>query len=154
MKSELISKLSFDVQNLLTEELKCYRRLIELSEQQQYFIRYEDIDALMNVLHQKEDLISKISQLESVIQHIFRRFPKLIEWDSQNGMSESVKRLIDEITAILERLTTLEKDSENRLVAKYNEMKKELGNLRWSKAIIKTYTPQRTYRPRFIDKNT
>jgi len=40
------------------------------------------------------------------------------------------------------------------LVAKYNEMKKELGNLRQSKTIIKTYVPQRTYRPRFIDKKT
>ena len=143
MKLELIAKLSFDIQNLLTQELKCYRRLIELSEQQQYFICLGDIDALMKVLASKEDLIAKISQLESVIS------PELRE-----QMPESVNRLINTITAVLERLTALEKESESRLMAKHSEIKKELGNLKQTKTILKTYVPQKTYRPRFIDKKT
>ena len=154
MKSELISTLSFDIQNLLTEELECYRRLIELSERQKCFIHLGDTNNLMSVIAQKEDLIVKISRLESIIQDIFHRFPKLIEWDSRSRMPKSVQRLINNITAILARLTTLEKESESCLVAKCNEVKEELGNLKQSKTIIKTYVPQKTYRPRFIDRKT
>ena len=140
-KRELISNLSLDTQKLLTEELKCYRRLIELSGQQMGFIRLGDIDALMNVLAQKEDLIGKISQLESSVQHIFRQFPKL-----QQQMP-----VINTITTILKQLTILEKESETLFIERYNEIKKELGNLKQTKTILKTYAPQRAYRPRFID---
>jgi len=160
MKREVISsKLSFDIQNILTQELECYRRLVELSEQQQCFIHLRDTDALMSIIAQKEDLISNISRLEIVLQHIFRRFPIKAESacslpQLSERMPESVKRLINKITAILERLTTFEKESESRLIAKYNEIKKELGNLKQTKTILKTYVPQKTYRPRFIDKET
>ena len=149
MKRELMSQLFLNIQNLLTSELKCYRRLVELSERQQRFIRLGDIDALTSILAQKEDLISKISQLDNAIQHIFRQSPEL--WQQ---MPESVNRLINAIATVLKRLTLLEKESESNLTDKYKEIKKELGNLKQTKTIVKTYTPQRTYRPRFIDKTT
>lgn len=144
-----MSQLSSNIQNLLTYELKCYRRLIKLSERQQYFIRLGDTDALMSVLTQKQHLISKISQLDNAIQHIFRQSPKL-----QQQMPESVNRLINAIATILKKLTLLEKKSESKLIEKYNEIKKELGNLKQTKTISRTYTSQRTYRPRFVDKES
>ncbi len=144
-----MSQLSSNIQNLLTYELKCYRRLIKLSERQQYFIRLGDTDALMSVLAQKQHLISKISQLDNAIQHIFRQSPKL-----QQQMPESVNRLINAIATILKKLTLLEKKSESKLIEKYNEIKKELGNLKQTKTISRTYTSQRTYRPRFVDKES
>jgi hypothetical protein len=146
MKRELILQ---DIQKLLTEELKCYRRLIELSERQRHFIRLGDTDALMNVLAQKEILITKISQLEGDIQPAFRQFPQF-----QQQMPEPVNRLINKISAILKQITVVEKESETLLIEKYNEIKEELGNLKQTKTILKTYAPQRAYRPRFIDKKT
>ena len=144
-----MSQLFSNIQNLLTYELKCYRRLIKLSERQQYFIRLGDTNALMSVLAQKQHLISKISQLDNAIQHIFRQSPKL-----QQQMPESVNRLINAIATILKKLTLLEKKSESKLIEKYNEIKKELGNLKQTKTISRTYTSQRTYRPRFVDKES
>ena len=149
MNCELISKLSIDVQKILKQELKCYLRLIELSERQRYFIHLGDIYALMSILSQKEVLIGKISHLENSIQNIFRPFPELRE-----QMPESVNRLINTIIAVLERLHVLEKESEAKFIEKYNEMKKELLNLKQTKTILKTYVPKKVYRPRFIDKKT
>ena len=153
-------QLSHALQKPLAQELKCYQQLFELSKQQlraigspkktatkSYAEHSPDLDALQHILDQKTEIINQIVHLENIIQPIHRKLVEL-----QEELTEPVRQLVDEISVVLKQITALEAKAEKLLTQQFQEVKKELGDVKQTGKVVKIYSSEIIYRPRYIDK--
>ena len=70
----------------------------------------------------------------------------------QEELTEPVRQLVDEISVALKQITALEAKAEELLTQQFQEVKKELGDVKQTGKVVKIYSSEIIYRPRYIDK--
>lgn len=111
-----------------------YQKLKNLSQEQTKAIQEQDVELLQEIIKQKQDLIAKISHLDS--------------GSEKAQLSDSDKEKIK--ATILEQIN-IDKKNEKDLIHLMAELKNNLTEIGKGKAAAKSYSPDVTSGPRFFD---
>jgi len=87
----------------LEEQLDCYRRLEKLAQKQHEHVQQGDTEGLIEVLEQRQRLVSRIVELEKELA------PARSEWKNGVGLGKA-EDLLTETRSLLKRITEADRD--------------------------------------------
>ncbi|HEX3356130.1 MAG TPA: flagellar export chaperone FlgN [Tepidisphaeraceae bacterium] len=89
----------------LEEQVGCYRRLARLTEAQREHVQRSNMEALLEVLKNRQEILDQLARLEGVIKPVKARWTEFLgEIDTENRakaeqMVGEARRLLEEIMA-------------------------------------------------------
>src|SRR3954470_13618750 len=89
----------------LEEQVACYRKLARLAEAQREHVQQSHVEALLEVLKNRQEILDQLGRLEAIVTPAKRRWPQFldgIESDSRSHaeqMLAETRRLLEQIMA-------------------------------------------------------
>jgi hypothetical protein len=93
----------------LTEQLTCYRRLAKLADIQHQHVQNSATDQLLDVLARRQEVLDQIGALEQLIRPAKRLWGDYLT-TLVPGERETAERLLGETRALLEQITTADRN--------------------------------------------
>src|SRR5438874_7325420 len=84
---------NLEILDALEQQVTCYRRLARLAEAQREHVQQSHMEALLEVLKNRQEILDQLARLESVITPAKRRWPDFlgeIESDARGRAEEMV----------------------------------------------------------------
>ena len=140
-----------DLLEYFGQEHACYTSLLDLSRRQRGLIEDGDIDRLMEVLGQKQRILTTVEGIEE------RLSPYKQEWTSlREGLDEDDRQVLDlalsTVEELLAELIDLEKKSEQLLADCRDETQRQLSEAVRGNAVHRAYTGKEPENPaRYFD---
>ncbi len=137
-----------DVVTALTEQVDCYRRLEKLAQVQHEHVRREQIEALLDVLNQRQLLLGQLARLEQIVAPAKRAWTEFVSPLSpeQRALAEN---LLAETRTLLESITSSDKNDVLALQQRKLNLGKQIGKATVAKQMNRNiataaYGPART----------
>jgi len=122
----------------LEEQVTCYRRLAKLAEAQHEHVQTSHMEALLEVLKNRQEILDQLARLEAVISPAKRRWAQFldeIEQDSR-GRAES---MVAETRKLLEQIMTSDRNDALALQQRKLNLGKQINQASSAKQLNKTY---------------
>ncbi|WP_419192506.1 flagellar export chaperone FlgN [Kolteria novifilia] len=133
------------------QEQACYTSLLDLSRRQRSIIESGDVDALMNVLQEKQRVLNRVTSIEKKLRPYKENWPRL-----KQGFDENDRQVVSEalrtVEELLAELIASEKESEDLLRGQRDEVRQELVSSVHGGKVHQAYTGQQGgEEARFLD---
>ena len=93
----------------LAEQVECYRRLVKLSQVQRDYVQQSQTEQLLDVLMRRQEVMSQINELEAVIRGARKQWGGYLLQLEEDERGRA-QRLMDETRALLEQITSADRD--------------------------------------------
>lgn len=132
-------------------EQACYTALLDLSRRQKDVIENGDVDDLLQILGQKQKVLSRVGEVENQL------LPYKRNWGAvRAGLDENDRQVLDmalaSVEELLAELIALEKESEQLLMQRRDVVEIELQEVVKGGAVHQAYTNKQPEQPsRILD---
>ncbi|WP_018249168.1 flagellar protein FlgN [Orenia marismortui] len=161
----MIDKQIIDrVIKIYKNELTYYQNLLSLSQKQQKLIKNSDLEELERILSSKEQVMSKIDDLELKLKPYKNACIKALDLDDKRWISQlletelfdlELEDTINSIKTLIKELNDLDKQNQKLMADKKNELMKEIGKIRKGSKVNKSYnSKQARIHSTFIDNKS
>ena len=124
------------------KEDELYRSILKLTELQHTNLAHaDDIRDFITLLHQKEDLIRAIDKLELQVEDEKAAWLEVPE-DEKGHCNEGLNKLLDNIISLIERIMRVERQNEQFLRDRKDEVEQQLDAIRKGCEAAKEYKPK------------
>lgn len=114
-----------DLLELFGREQACYTSLLDLSRRQKQIIETGDVDDLLQVLGQKQKVLSRVGEVENLLLPYKRNWPAI-----RSSLDSNDRQVLDlalaTVEELLAELIALEKESEQLLIKRRDVVETEL----------------------------
>jgi hypothetical protein len=93
----------------LEEQVDCYRRLAKLASIQHEYVQQEQVEALLDLLRRREEVLERISRLEQLLGPVKKTWTAFVEGMSGERRARA-EALFAETRRLLEAITTSDQD--------------------------------------------
>lgn len=140
-----------DLLEFFGREQACYTSLLDLSRQQRQYIEQSDIDPLLAVLGHKQQILARVSEIESHLQ------PYKQNWSAlRDSLSSDERSVVDSalstVEELLAELISIERECEEMLVGKIDLVRRDVSQATQAKGVHSTYAPRRNSEGAVLDR--
>lgn len=122
----------------LTEQLACYRRLAKLADLQHQHVQNSATDQLLEVLARRQEVLDQIGKLEQQIRPAKRLWGDYLT-TLQPADRETAERLLAETRALLEQITTADRNDAIVLQQRKITLGRQIHKATAARAINRNY---------------
>jgi len=123
---------------LLTEQRRLYEQLKDLSCRQSEYIAQSDTQQLLSVLAARQDVVDQLTQLNEKIGYQPEQLAEMAA-DLPDDQRDGIRRLFDEIQAILEQIIRQDDDDRKQLTAASQKTGQQLKQVNQTGTAIHAY---------------
>jgi len=127
-----IESLSARLEEHYLKEAELYRSVLKLTELQHTNLgQSDDIRDFITLLHRKEDLIRAIDKIELAVEEEKATWLEISE-DEKQACNKALNAVLDSIIALIEQIMHVERENEEFLRVKKDEVEQQLATIRKS----------------------
>ena len=127
-----IESLSARLEEHYRKEAELYRSILKLTELQHTNLgQSDDIRDFIALLHRKEDLIRAIDKIELEVEEGKATWLEISE-EQKQACNKALNAVLDSIIALIERIMHVERENEEFLRTKKDEVERQLATIRKS----------------------
>jgi hypothetical protein len=93
----------------LAEQVECYRRLVKLSQVQRDYVQQSQTEQLLDVLLRRQEVLVQLKELEEVVAPARKQWGAYVARLDEGDRSRA-QRMMDETRALLEQITSADRD--------------------------------------------
>jgi hypothetical protein len=122
----------------LSQQVACYRRLADLARLQHKHVQQHQTEALLDVLLQRTEVLSRVGELEAAVAPVRPRWRGFVD-----GLADEDRRLVEaavaEIRALLEQITAADRDDALVLQQRKINLGRQVSQAAAARQINRTY---------------
>lgn len=122
----------------LEGEVECYRRLARLAEAQHEHVQQEHVEALLEVLGRRQEVLNQITTLEQVVAPAKRRWTEYVAGLEFSERSRAEK-LMAETRRLLEQITTADRNDAMVLQQRKVNLGRQIGQASAARQVNRRY---------------
>lgn len=135
---------------LLDEQIDLYGTLDELSKKQHSVVETDDTDALLRILAERQDVITRITELAKALD------PFRADWDANvNSLPDAertrIRGRLDELAVVMEQIARRDEHDRDIIEQRRTAIGAEIGGTKRSGVALSAYGGQ-SRGPRFQDR--
>lgn len=131
---------------LIDRKKKMLERLLQLSKEQGNFIKDENMDAINNVLVEKQKTIDEIDIIDKEFLYVYEKVKEGEDIDSLDmidiekyGNLKTLKQKVNDINSILDEISKLDHDNLVNMESSIKKIKSDLKQVKEAKRAYKGY---------------
>lgn len=133
------------------DQIAEYRALLDLARREEAAVASGDIDALAELLPQKQAVVARITERDRQLAPVKERW-EAVRTTFSDDQKKGLQDKADELTTLLRQLLEIEKKNEAALETQRDEINTQLRQLRAKKTAHNAYQQESAQSPRFFDK--